>query len=270
MYLDSTHGTGMGSDFKFAWSYRHFMLHLVASDLRSRFRRTHLGIIWALLLPLMFASALTILFSTVFKQPWQEMVLYIYSGTILWDFFSTSANRGADSFIESTGYIKQTRMPLIIFPIRVVLSSAAYFAISLIGLLLLVVFINPAHLSAYWIFVVPFIFIMTLICVPIAILCGFINTVFRDFHPTLSIILQFLSFLSPIFIPKEAYLSENMRIFSEINPVFALCNILREPLLHARIPTAHDFFVVLIWGTMLWIVAILFARSIDKKMVYYL
>lgn len=270
MYIDSTHGSGVSSYLKIVWQYRHFLMHLVASDLRGRFRRTYLGIIWALLLPLAFASSLAMLFSGVFHQPWQDMVLYIYSGLIMWEFFSSSASRGADAFTDAVGYISQARLPVIIFPIRAVMGAAVYFLISLIGLILLILLAKPAALNFHWLYFPVFFFAILYICMPLAIISAFINVSVRDFQPVQGIILQFLSFLSPIFIVKDAYLAPALREFSAINPVYALANLFRDPLLYSGTPAIYDLLVVLVWGTMFWILAIVFAKSIDNKIIYYL
>ena len=64
--------------------YRHLCWNLVGSDLRSRFRRSHLGIIWAIIQPLSFALIIAFVYGQLFGQKsFWEYAIYVYSGMLV-------------------------------------------------------------------------------------------------------------------------------------------------------------------------------------------
>src|SRR3990167_8054423 len=70
-------------------TYRHLCWNLVASSLRARFRRTKLGILWAIVQPLAFALLIAAVWGSLHKSAtYWEFALYVFSGMIVWEFFS--------------------------------------------------------------------------------------------------------------------------------------------------------------------------------------
>src|SRR5262245_26606545 len=88
--------------------YRHFALNLVGSDLRSRFRRSYFGILWAVAQPLGFALIIAWVWGSLFNQTSVlDYAIYVFSGFIVWDYFSAVMNVSQDSLTMSEGYLKQ-------------------------------------------------------------------------------------------------------------------------------------------------------------------
>jgi lipopolysaccharide transport system permease protein len=83
------------------WSSRHFWWHLARSDLRSRWRRSFLGILWSLLQPLGMALLLAVVFSRLFKTDITGYAPYILSGIIVWDCAMSCSVGGALSFVQA-------------------------------------------------------------------------------------------------------------------------------------------------------------------------
>ena len=71
------------------------------SDLRARFRRSYLGILWAMLQPLLMTAALSVVL--VFEQSFQEYSVYVYTGFISWEFIAAGFNLGALSLSAQKG-----------------------------------------------------------------------------------------------------------------------------------------------------------------------
>src|SRR4051794_819838 len=51
------------------WKYRHFWLSLVVMDLRTRYRRSILGVGWSLMNPLMMTIVFCVVFGAWFHNP---------------------------------------------------------------------------------------------------------------------------------------------------------------------------------------------------------
>ena len=103
------------------WAARYFWAHLARSDLRSRWRRSYLGIFWSLLQPLGTTLLLAYVFSHLFHTDITQLAVHILSGMIVWEFIMATSVGGALSFVQADAYIKQYRHPLAIYSLRTVL-----------------------------------------------------------------------------------------------------------------------------------------------------
>jgi lipopolysaccharide transport system permease protein len=96
------------------WILRYFWLSLVWMDIRSRYRRSVLGIGWSLLHPMAMTLILTIVFSTLFKLPMADYAPHVMSGLVCWAFLQTCVLGGSHCFFQAESYIRQVPAPLAI------------------------------------------------------------------------------------------------------------------------------------------------------------
>src|SRR5262245_60975689 len=93
------------------WRCRYFWMSLVKIDLRTRYRRSVLGLGWSLLRPI----AMTVILCLVFKNLWGQDVAkfapMLLAGLVLWDYISTAAKSGCQCFFQGEQYIRQHPAP---------------------------------------------------------------------------------------------------------------------------------------------------------------
>lgn len=77
---------------------------LAQVDFRKRYYNDRLGLLWALLNPLMRISVYYTVFKFIFKVQIENFGLFIFAGMIFWIFFTESANRGM-TVIKSKKYL---------------------------------------------------------------------------------------------------------------------------------------------------------------------
>ena len=63
---------------------------LVARDIKIKYRRSVLGVLWTLLNPLLMMIVLSVVFSNLFKFDVENFPLFILSGQVIFNFFSES------------------------------------------------------------------------------------------------------------------------------------------------------------------------------------
>ena len=92
-----------------------------------------LGIVWAVLAPLLMSAVIGIVFARLFGQDLREFLPYLFLNLTLWAFFAASIDSGAIAFLAAEGYIKQiAKVSFYTYPLRMVL--AAFFTL-LLGLM---------------------------------------------------------------------------------------------------------------------------------------
>lgn len=252
------------------WSRRDFCWHLAMADIRSRFRRSHLGVLWAILQPMLLTTIMSVVLALVFKQPYKEFSLYVFSGLLVWDFFVSGINTGATSIISGEGYLRQTRLPLAIFPVKAVIFCSVFFACGLVAYVLYAAALVPASLSFYSILVLPIFALMFFFVMPLAIISSIVNTHFRDFQQFINLALQMLWYLSPVFVAREIFKQPALATWTCVNPVAAICDAIRDPLMYHRLPHSTDIALILAYSIFLWLIAIFMLRRFSATLIFRL
>src|SRR5713226_3873956 len=67
--------------------YRVLLKHLVAKDLKLKYRGSILGFFWSLLNPLLMIAVHTVAFKYILRMPTEGFVFYLMLGILAWTFF---------------------------------------------------------------------------------------------------------------------------------------------------------------------------------------
>ena len=127
----------MGSYLAAIWRCRYFWMSLVKMDLRTRYRRSVLGMGWSLLHPIAMTTILCVVFHTVFHQPIREYAPFLLAGLATWNYIVTATLQGCQCFFQGESYIRQYPAPLAVYPLRTALGGTVHFLIALVLVTLL-------------------------------------------------------------------------------------------------------------------------------------
>jgi lipopolysaccharide transport system permease protein len=249
---------------------RYFWWHLTLADLRAKYQRTALGLLWSIIQPLAMTLLFAFVLSNIFNQPVQDTILYIYSGLICWDVVIFSSTSGSMAFMNAAPYMKQFAHPIAIYPLRSVLVGLINFGLALIGLICLVVLWQPGNVAISWISLPFTIVIFLLVAWPLAIICAIIGTLFRDFSQLLTIALQALWFVSPVFFATDVFINAGIGFLVYYNPIYHLLELIRAPFLYGQFPTLINYGVSIFLMSVLWCIAVYLLSHFEKRIILYL
>jgi lipopolysaccharide transport system permease protein len=253
-------------------AYRHLAVNLVASDLRARFRRSYLGILWAVIQPLGFSLIIGYVWGTLFaaKSYW-EYALYVFSGMIVWEYFGTVMSVSQDALLSAEGYLKQTRIPFLIFQIRTALTGLVVFLAGFAGLIGMLAFMNKLPpVGMHLLYIPAFFGVAFLFMAPLAVIMSILGTKLRDLKYITGLAVQALFFISPVMLGREIFESDKMVIINLINPMAQLINMFRQPLFDASGWTYSQMGTVAIWIGVFWVLAIWISAAEGRKLVFSL
>jgi lipopolysaccharide transport system permease protein len=253
------------------WRYRYFWLSLVRVDLSTRYRGSFLGVGWSLLKPIAMTAVVCVVFGQMFQVRWVDFAPSLLIGLSFWAFISESVLGGCTSFHVAEGYIRQMRLPLAMFPLRVTLGAAFHFLVSLPLVLATVTatkgFPSPGALATCGaVFVV-----LVLLGWSLAVLGGLVQVYFPDMRHILEIALQLLFYATPILYPAELLRSRaGGRLILDANPLAAMVEQIRSPLLTgvAGPPASLAFVLAFVCATMV-LAATLLGR-LERRLVFWL
>jgi lipopolysaccharide transport system permease protein len=255
--------------------YRHLCWNLVGSDLRSRFRRSYLGILWAIIQPLGYSLIIAWAWGTIFGAAnYWSFAVYVYSGMLVWEYFQNCVNGSLDGLMNAVGYLRQARIPLFVFQLRVPLTGLVTLFFGLIGL-----FLMMGALSLFGLFSFPapglhllllpaFFGVLVLFMTPVAMIFSVLGAQLRDLKHIMSLVLQVLFFLSPVMMTRNMLDTPQLEILKTINPMVPILDMLRDPLLHGQYWSQQAGLTVSLWGAGLWIAAAIVAGRAGRKVVF--
>ncbi|OJW47785.1 MAG: ABC transporter permease [Alphaproteobacteria bacterium 41-28] len=252
------------------WDARYFWVHLSLSDLRSRWRRSFFGIFWSMIQPLGITLLISFVFSRLFNTDITRYAPHVLSGIIIWEFLVASVTGGALSFLQADAYIKQCKHPLAIYPLRTVLAALMMLMMASVPLIGWILFIMPENLGLCWISALLAFPILLLIAWPLSTFMAYIGVRFRDLVPALTLILQALWFVSPVYFEVKMFRAAGLDNFVDYNPIYHLLQIIRAPLLQGEWPTVENYSFCLITAIVFLILAIWLGSRAERRVIFYL
>ncbi len=252
------------------WVARYFWLHLAFADIRTKYRRSLLGLAWAFIQPLALTLLLAFVMGRFFHSPIKDYAPFIFSGLILWEFIVSSTVNGCSSFINAEGYIKQFNHPLIIYSLRSVIPCMINLLCAFMGLVIWTLCWKPENIGHAWFGLLISFPMLFLFAWPLCTITAFIGVRFRDFSQLIVILLQALYFVSPIFFLPAMFANANMGFLIEYNPISHLLNLFRNPVLEGSWPNLISYLYVLATAALLWLCVWRLVNRNEDKIIFYL
>jgi lipopolysaccharide transport system permease protein len=251
------------------YDFRHLIGHLARADLRNRFRRSYLGVLWLLMNPLIYTCIFVLIFGTIFNLSIREYAPYVLSGIVLWEFISNVVGQSTQSILSAEGYLKQKRIPLLAFCLRTLIYHLVILAAGLGAVLIVVAIARPGLSITMLPWLLLAIALMVVFAAPLGVISAVAHTRFRDYQVVVGHVLMICYYLSPIFIIRKEFDRPGLRLVSDYNPITSICDLVRDPLLYARTPDPRDMLVVLVWAAVFWTIAVIVLKRTERDMIFH-
>jgi len=235
----------MLSYFTAIWKARHFWFSLVRLDLRTRYRRSFLGIGWSLLHPLAMTTILCVVFHKLFKQSVIDYAPHLLAGLTIWNYITSCTLQGCQSFFQGEPYLRQTPMPLAIFPLRTVLAATFHLLVGLAVVVLLIVGMGAFGLREMRILplfhLLPGLLMLFIFCWSTAIISGLMTVYFHDIQHILEVGFQMLFYATPIIYKARLLEEHGLQWLMQLNPVVVFLGLIRDPLVEGTAPSLSTY-----------------------------
>ncbi len=209
------------------WHFREVVFFLVWRDMKVRYRQTYLGLLWAVLQPMIAMSVFSIFFGKLVGVPSNGIPypLFVLCGLVPWNFFSKAVGSMTGSLIGSQELVKRVYFPRIAIPMSAMLSCVADmvpgFAIVFIALAVF------ATAPVVQIVLLPaFVLVMMAAALGLGLALSAWNVRFRDVGHIVPFALQILLFMTPIVYP-GSLMPEAWRPLYSLNPMVGIVEAIR-------------------------------------------
>jgi lipopolysaccharide transport system permease protein len=263
-------GVGKLGYLQHMWKLRHFLFSLVFMDLRTRYRRSVLGMGWSFFRPLAMTVVFCLVFGSIFNMPVEQYAPFLFCGLCLWQFIMESSQIGCHCFHMASGYIRQQPVPLALFPLRVVMGAGMHAGLAFL-LMLVVVFTRSGLPDVTVVFgLLIGLVILFIFCWCLAVILGLMHTHFPDTQYLMEVVFQVIFYLTPIVYPPEIIRGRQRFAFLvDMNPMTHLLEIIRRPALVGELAPLHSYLVAVGFVAAFVGVAILFLRKMERNLVFW-
>jgi lipopolysaccharide transport system permease protein len=213
-------------------------------EIQGRYRGSHLGLLWALLQPLVGLAIYTFVFGVVFQARWPEsrsaglaeFSVTLFAGLVVFNIFSECMNRAPGLVVAVPNYVKKVVFPLEILPLAVLGASLFHAAIAAAVLVVAqVALVGPLPPTAWF---APLVLVpLVLLTLGLSWFLAALGVFFRDLQQAMGLALMALFFCTPIFYGTSA-VPAALRPALLANPLAPIVEAFRSLLLWGRLPAA--------------------------------
>lgn len=252
------------------WDCRYFWLTLVRNDLRTRYRRSFLGLAWSLLNPIAMTTVICVVFHRLFQQDVRQFAPFLMVGLCFWTYLTTSVLQGCQSFYTAEAYIRQQPLPVAIYPLRVILGGGFHFALALLVAIALTWGFQGLRNLSVLPALLPALALLMIFVWSLAILFAFAHVYFPDTQYLAEVGLQILFYLTPILYPTDMLIARGHGWLAWANPLSSLLALLREPIVVGQLPSQAHVVVAVALVSCTWLAAVSVLSRLQRTLIFHL
>jgi ABC-type polysaccharide/polyol phosphate export permease len=208
--------------------YKDFLRLLISTNIKSRYKRSVLGIAWSLLSPLLTMIVMSIAFSALFKFRIANYPVYVLAGLVFFGFFQESTTQSMRSLVWGSALLKKVYIPAATYPLSSVGTGLVNLILSLVPVLLIMLALGQSF-SWSLLFVPVAVLLIAVFSLGVGLIVSTIAVFFSDVVEMWGVLVRALFYLTPVMYPEEI-LPERFVWLVRVNPLYHLLRCWRDPI----------------------------------------
>lgn len=247
-------------------NYKDLFYSLAWREFRVRYAQTFLGLIWALIQPLVTLAIFIVVFGKAIKVDTGNIPYPVYAlvGLTAWTYFSFVVNTSGRSIVTESGMIKKIFFPRLVIPLSKALVGIIDFAIAFALLSIVMIWYQvPVTMNLLWMPV--FLMLILLISVGIGIWISALSIRFRDVQHIIPFFIQIGLYATPVAYPTSLIPAKYQLLYHLINPLAGVIEGFRWCLLGEELNfmyLIYSAFIILC----IFITSIFYFKKVEKIM----
>lgn len=246
------------------FAYRELFLTLAQRDIKVRYKQTAIGILWAVLQPLILMVVFSVFFGKIagISSGSTPYPIFVYSGLLFWDFFSNSLNASSGSLVSNQAIIQKIYFPRLIIPVASTLVFLLDFIFSGIIFIGLLIYYGSTPSIIGISMVIPALVITFLTSLGIGLFFAALNVKYRDVRYVLPFFIQILLFVTPVIYPPSVL--GKFQWLWYLNPMSGVIDTMRSGLLGIGLINWHLFASAGAVSIVLFAIGLLYFNKTEK------
>lgn len=178
----------------------HFLELLIAmteKELRARYKHTLFGFFWLVINPILQMLVIGSIFTFFMKEPIENYYYYLFTGLLVWNFFSLSLTKATPSIVFERSLIKKAAFPRSVIPLSIILSNFFHLVVAQLLFLIPVLFLGTLRPISAVVIVAGYVLLLTF-TTGVSLLTCALNVRFRDIAFFVEAILIIWFYATPI------------------------------------------------------------------------
>lgn len=226
---------------------RRLIWKLAKNDFKKRYAGSYMGVVWAMVQPVVTVVMYYIVFDLIFDSRSQlaaggvevPYVLFLTAGLVPWFYFTEALTNGTNALIEYNYLVKKVVFKISILPIIKVI-AATFIHVFFVCVLLIIAAIYGYYPSVYMLQLIYYSLCMFIFVLAISYSTCAIMVFFKDIGQIINIMLQIGMWATPILWDING-ISPTMQIIIKINPLVYIVNGYRSAI-YEKSWFFEDFF----------------------------
>lgn len=248
--------------------YRFVFEELVKRDFKKKYKRTVLGILWSILSPLLMLCVMATIFGQFFGRNTQHYIIYIFTGQIIFHFYTESTNEGMRALMDNARIFTKINVPKYLF-----LFSKNVSALINFGIILLIyftfVYFDGIDFTWKFLYLGYPIVCLILINLGIGLILSALYIFFRDIQYLYRLFTQVVMYGSAIFYSIDNLSLPTQRIFY-CNPIFVCIDYFRSVVIKGVIPDLWVHSLLAFYAVSLFGLGCYVYKKYNYKFLYYI
>lgn len=245
-----------------------FLKEVVKRDIKRKYYKSALGVLWTVLHPLLSMLVMTFIFSTLFRRNIDNFPIYLLCGQLMFGFINGAGRQSLNAILGNAGYIRSIYIPKYIFVLSKVIESFVDMLFSL-SALFIVMLITGSNFSVYLIFL-PVVFILAfMFALGLSFILATYGTFLRDLHHLYGIFSTLWMYLSAIFYPMTIVPAAYRFVF-DINPMIHYISLMRSICHEGTMPSEKSLIIATCFSVLFLAFGISVFKSKEDKFFLYI
>jgi len=212
----------IGLDVLELWRYRELFLFLAWRDILLRYKQTAIGVLWAVIQPLLMMVVFTLVFGRVASLPsgGTPYAVMTFAALIPWQFFANAISQSSNSIVAAQNMVQKVYFPRLIIPISSTLSGVVDFLLSLAMLLVLMLWYR-VPLTANLLLLPAFSLLAFAAALCVGTWASALNVKYRDVKYIIPFVVAMGLYVSPVGY-MSSVVPERWKLWYSLNPMVSV------------------------------------------------
>ena len=219
---------------------------LTSREIKRKYARSSLGIIWSVLNPLLMMVVMSLIFSTMFKRSIENFPIYYLTGQTIWGLFSGATNSAMTALVDNKSLLIKAKLPKHTFILSRVYTALVNFGYTCIAYVLMLLIFRIKFTLTMLLFPVGILFAL-IFAIGMGYMLATEYVFFADIKYLYGIFLTLLMYMSAIFYPVEN-LPDMVQKVVNMNPVYLQILFARECVMYGNVPEVWVWIRLICWS----------------------
>lgn len=238
---------------------------LTGREIKRKYARSFLGVIWSVLSPLLHMLVISFVFSTMFKRDVNNFPIYYLCGNIFWSLFTLTTNSIMSCMVDNKGLLEKVKLPKQIFVVSRAYTALVNFGYSLIAFAFVLLYFRIVPTVQMLLFPVILLGAM-LFNMGVGYVLAVLYVYFADVKHLYSVFISLLMYLCCLFYTIDR-LPETLQAVVIKNPVYVPIYLTRELILGDCIPDFKWWLKLMLYGIVMFGIGFFVFKKNENKMM---